>query len=151
MTLERDIEVLKRVPFLADLPAEPLKLLAFSAETRDLQPGEMLFREGDRAEGGYLVMSGRLDLSRAGEVEVSATPGTLVGEMALLIDTVRPATAVANGRARVYGLRRSSFRRVLEEYPDVARLLQQRVADRIAQISPDIERIRGRLGGLDPS
>jgi CRP-like cAMP-binding protein len=153
MTLERDIEILTGVPFLADVPAEPLRLVAFSAERRELGPGDVLFRAGDTAEGGFLVMAGRIDLleDRDGtrRVVVQAGPGMLIGEMALLVETERPATAVAGQRSVVHLIRRSTFRRVLEEYPAVTLTLQQRVLDRLASLDPAIESIARRLEALD--
>lgn len=151
MTLERDIEVLKRVPFLADLPAEPAKLLAFSAETSDLSDGTVLFEAGDPADCAWLVMSGRVDLRIGAETMVSAGPGTLIGELALLIETNRPAKAVVVGKARLYRLRRANFRRVLDEYPDVTRALQRRLIERLTAVGPEIERIRHALVQIDPA
>ena len=57
MTLERDIELLKSVPFFAGIPAEPLKLIAFSADSREVPDGRFLFTAGDPAEGGFIVVN----------------------------------------------------------------------------------------------
>ena len=62
MSLDRDIELLRQVPMLAELPDEHLRLLAFSAETRQLEDGAILFQAGDKADAGYLVVDGAVDL-----------------------------------------------------------------------------------------
>ena len=73
-------------------------MLAIGAETRQLPSGAVLFYAGELADGGYVVQAG-LAAARAGHASGGAEyivgPGTLVGELALLTDTVSPATAIA--------------------------------------------------------
>jgi CRP-like cAMP-binding protein len=61
-----------------------------------------------------------------------------VGELALLTDTVRPATAIAKGQTVVIRISRSSFRKMLEGYPDAARKLRDMVADRVEDWTRDL-------------
>ena len=146
MTLERDIALLKSVPFFEGIPAEPLKLLAFSADNREIEDGRFLFSAGDAAEGGLVVVEGRVDLvdetKTPPKVLERLGPGALIGELALIVETQRSATAVAVGRARVLAVRRSLFRRMLGEYPEIAETLRDRIAERLAALAPEIGRIR---------
>src|SRR6185503_9936197 len=50
--IDSDIALLRRVPLFADLPTEQIRLLAFSAIRLDLEPDQVLFREGSRANSG---------------------------------------------------------------------------------------------------
>jgi len=151
MTLERDIDLLKSVPFFDGIPAEPLKLIAFSADSREVSDGQFLFSAGDLAEGGYVVIDGRIDLIDEAPTPPRVLdrlgPGALIGELALIIETKRPATALAVGRARVLAVRRSLFRRMLDEYPEIAVTLRDRIAERLAALSPEIGRIRDVMEG----
>ncbi len=151
MTLERDIDLLKSVPFFAGIPAEPLKLIAFSAESREIADGQFLFSTGDAAEGGLVVIEGRVDLvdekKSPPKVLDRLGPGALIGELALIVETHRPATALAVGRAKVLVVRRSLFRRMLEEYPEIAVTLRDRIAERLTALSPEIGRIRDLMEG----
>lgn len=151
MTLERDIDLLKSVPFFAGIPAEPLKLIAFSAESREIADGQFLFSAGDGAEGGLVVIEGRVDLvdetKTPPKVLDRLGPGALIGELALIVETKRPATALAVGRAKVLVVRRSLFRRMLDEYPEIAVTLRDRIAERLAALAPEIGRIRDVMEG----
>lgn len=154
MTLERDIEILKMVPFFADLPAEPLKLLAFSAEGREYADQTKIFEEGEPADGGIVVMSGRVDLVRDSlgrdRPVASLGPGGMIGELALLVETARPASAIAVGRStKLYTIRRATFRRILEEYPDITLDMQSKIAGRIAALDPALGSIARQLGAID--
>ena len=145
MTLEGDIDILRRVPFFSGLPAEPLKLLAFSADARELADGSVLFRAGDPADEGHVVMEGRIELVRerdgGRQVLERLGPATLIGELALIVGTERPATAVASGRTRVLSIRRPLFRRMLTEYPDIAVAIRDQIAARLGGLAPEIGRI----------
>jgi CRP-like cAMP-binding protein len=125
MSLARDMELLRQVPLLSEFPDEQLRLLAFSAENVSYRDGEVLFSSGERADAGLVVASGAITLeSDDGSVKpVTFGPGSLIGETALLVETRRPARAVASGASEVIRIRRALFKRMLQEFPDIARRL----------------------------
>lgn len=149
--LETDIQLLERVPLLTGFGPEPLKLIAFSSESREIGDGQTLFEAGERADGGYVVTQGRIDLVGADGTMVLAAlgPGSLIGEMALIVDTTRPAKAVASGPTRVIHVRRSVFRRVLAEYPKLAAEIGKSIASRIQATAADLQSVRETLQQID--
>ena len=60
MGLEDDIAFFERVPTLAVLGKQALRVLAIGAETRHLQSGAVLFYAGELADGGYIVQEGSM-------------------------------------------------------------------------------------------
>lgn len=145
MALDDDIALLARVPLFASLGGEPLRLLAFSAETRFLRSGDVLFKEGQAADCGYVVGEGRIALTNDGGLtEHLAGPGSLVGEMALIIETLRPATAVARDPVTVLRIPRALFRRVLTEFPDAAQRIHEEFREKMRATTADLLRV-GRL------
>lgn len=150
MSLESDIAVLAQVPLLSELSGDQLRLLAFGAEHRRLRAGEILFREGARADAGFVVALGTLGLvaGRPGhEKDVArAGPGMLLGEIALLTDTRRPATAKAETDCDVIRITRTLFRRMLEEYPEIAFALHQKLADDLGRMTQEILALESRFG-----
>ena len=123
MSLEHDITFFEQVPTFAVLGKPALRILAIGAETRHLQSGAVLFYAGELADGGYVVQEGSLLLEPNSPLEgeqFTAGPGSLVGELALLTDTVCAATAIAKGPTVVIRISRSLFKKVLEGYPAAA-------------------------------
>ena len=120
MALEDDVATLARNAIFATLAPEALRLLAFSAETRVLRAGDILFRRDEPSNGGFVVLSGSIALD-ASDHGVSATrivrPPALIGEIALLARTNRPATAIAREPSNVLRISQPLFRRVLSEDP----------------------------------
>ena len=146
MALNDHVRQLRQIPLFSALNAEALRLIAFSAGTRIVQQGEVLFREGEDSDAGYLVLSGALDFTREGVEGVThAGAGALVGEMALIALTARPATATAAEITGVLIITRALFLRVLTEFPDCAVQLRRDLAARVAAQAAEFEAFRARF------
>ena len=134
MSLEDDIAFFERVPTFVALGRQALHILAIGAETMQLPSGAVLFYAGELADGGYVVQKGSLLLEPgtfSEKQDFIAGPGTLVGELALLTDTVCAATAIAKEPTTVIRISRSLFRKMLEGYPEAAVKLRDIMAARI--------------------
>jgi CRP-like cAMP-binding protein len=146
MSIDDDIAFLNRVPTLALLGREPLRILAIGAENRYVHDGDVLFREGEPADGGYVVQEGAFSLASQhispGMKPVTVGPGALLGEIALLTSTVRPATATALEPSSVIRIPRTLFMKMLEGYPDAARRLRKMIADRADAAMEEIRSVR---------
>jgi CRP-like cAMP-binding protein len=149
MTVEDDIAFLERIPTFAQLGFSALQIVAIGSEVRRLADGEVLFRAGEAADAGYVIQEGSLKLTRhdakLSDPSVTLGPGVLVGELALLTETIRPATAIAVGSTSVIRISRSLFRKVLEEFPAAARLMRDRLAERANQAIEELAAVRGTL------
>ena len=149
MAIEDDISLLAGVPTLSLLGRQALRILAIGAETRYIHSGEVLFKAGDDAEGGFVVQQGRFSLSQPGGDETIFGPCTLLGELALFAETQRPATAKALEPSTVLCIPRPLFIRMLDSFPDVARKLREIIAARLDESSRDISKLRPVLDGQD--
>jgi CRP-like cAMP-binding protein len=152
MTIDDDIAFLERVAILRRLGTPALRVIAIGAESYRLEPGQILFRAGESADSAYVVQDGSLDLEleRGSEARLVAGPATLLGESALLVETKRPATAIARESSTVLRISRAMFLKMLESYPDAAERLREVIAARADASARDIENVRAALGGLDP-
>jgi CRP-like cAMP-binding protein len=149
MTIEDDIALLEGVPTLALLGREPLRILAIGAESRYVHDGEVLFRQGDVADGGYVVQEGSFHLAseRSGKAVRTTVvgPGTLIGELALITETRRPLTATAQEPSSVIRIPRPLFLKMLEGYPDLAYRLREAMAARAIEMVGELGFVRGLL------
>src|SRR5437016_10535022 len=147
MSIEDDIAFLERVPTLALLGRDALRILAIGAESRYLHDGNVLFSQGEAADAGYVVQEGLLGLGpvRGNAEELTVGPGTLLGELALLTETTRPVTATALEPSTVIRIPRSLFLKMLEGFPDAARRLRDHIATRTNQATRDMIDVRATL------
>ncbi|MEJ0094912.1 MAG: cyclic nucleotide-binding domain-containing protein [Methylocella sp.] len=142
MGLDEDVAKLARNATFAALEPDALRLLAFSAETRILRAGDILFRRDEPSNGGFVVLSGSiaLDVSDRGAPAARILrPPALIGELALLAQTTRPATAIAREASSVLRISRQLFRRVLTEFPASAAHLRHSLAERLTQFTGDLD------------
>ena len=140
MALTDDIRLLSQVPLFQDLGDDQLRLIAFGAERRHVPGGQVLFREKSPAECAFVVAGGSFELSILGrngkpKLETIATPGTMLSELALVTLVERKFTAVAQGDSDVIRITRLLFHRLLEEYPDVAAIVEGRIRENIASMA----------------
>jgi CRP-like cAMP-binding protein len=147
MSLDSDIALLQRVPLFSELPIEQIRLLAFSAVRLELAADQVLFREGARANSGYVVAAGGLKLTVGPRRKAVANceAGTLIGELALLIETKRPATATAMVASQVLEIDRKLILRMLSEYPQVAVKWRETMSERLLATVTDLGRVRAAL------
>lgn len=149
MALNDDILVLSGAGLLAGLSPDHIRLLAFGAEKMKLPAGRELYREGQRADCAYVVAEGALLLfvDRGGERQTMGRAGTgaILGELALISDMARLTSAEAEGDAAVLRINRVLFRRILDEYPDVAAALHRRIATDLQALVARLETLRPRF------
>lgn len=149
MSLDSDISLLSHIALFGELNAEQLRLLAFSAVHREIRADEVLFKEGDDAQSGFIVASGEIVLSRGEgkdrKVLTTCEAGCLLGEIALFINTTRPATATAGRLTDVMEINRALVTRMLNEYPHVALRLRAALAERLTATVSELGKVRQAL------
>jgi CRP-like cAMP-binding protein len=152
MALADDIAVLSNAPLFNLMEHDALRLIAFAGEGVALDPGDVLFRRGERSDGGYVVMRGALALDARDDGSPGALvagPGWLLGRSALFTRGARPATAVAREASALLRISPALMRRVLEEFPAAARALHREVSSDLTALSQGLETVRRRLEAID--
>jgi CRP-like cAMP-binding protein len=146
MSIDDDVALLERVPTLRLLGRESLRMLAIGSEQKEVPRGDFLFRQGDDADCGFVVQRGSFRVDDGAGAEMTVGPGTLLGELALVVRMRRPSSATALEYAAVIRITRSLFQRVLESDPAAARRLRDEFVNRTSQIASDILIAGGKLG-----
>ncbi|MBO1906057.1 Crp/Fnr family transcriptional regulator [Microvirga sp. 3-52] len=152
MALDDDIAVLSQAPLFNLLERDALRLVAFASESRTYREGDVLFKKGDRSDGGYVVSRGAiaLDAKDDGSPETFlAGPGSLIGQAALFARIERRATATAREPSGIIRVTPSLMRRVLEEFPDAAASIHEAMAEELTRLTEGLERVRQQLIAID--
>ena len=126
--MTRTDELLRSVPYLADLPDEVFDELSQGAREIQVAKGETIIREGEPAHTAYVVIEGEFEVTKSGEgheVLLSRVgPGEVLGEIALMEDAPRQATVTALSKARLLEVKASAFRTILEDPSFASSLLK---------------------------
>src|SRR5215210_7900677 len=121
------IDALRQVPLFADLSDGQLEWVASHAGEVGLNPGDVLFAEGDPAEAFYVLLEGELQIARrigAEEVVLAAhQAGEFTGAAPLLTGTSHVATARAIRASRLLQIGQAAFKEMLVICAPVASVL----------------------------
>ena len=135
MSLQEEVDLLRRIPLFANIDSTKLKLLAFTSERVTFAPGEALFHEGEGGDSAYVIISGTADVSvttPTGPLSVATIDAhELVGEIAILCGVPRMATVTAISELTTLRITQDLFYRLIEEFPDMAVEIMRELARRL--------------------
>ncbi|HNB52365.1 MAG TPA: TIR domain-containing protein, partial [Anaerolineales bacterium] len=139
-------EVLKNIQLFSELSHEMIVYLAGEVHETTLPSGEILFREGEKGDALYCILEGSLEIfQKAGQdreiVLATFHAGDYFGEMALLDDKPRSASAKAVSECRMLKLDREDFVVLLEKNPAIALQLSRAISERMRKTTPITTRI----------
>lgn len=144
MSLDEIVKTLSLAAPFVTLDKEQLKLIAFVSEEVALSPDQVLVGEGEVAKGAYVLIEGELQANHTGAQhhETISAPGTAIGELALLVEQPRPATISALSEAKLLFVPRQHFKRLLDNYPDLAQKVSDQIKHSMQNYVRALEKIR---------
>ena len=151
LALKRD--VLANMPLFARLTERELLRVMQAVEVREHRDGDVVIREGDKGDELFIVLEGKVLVSRGGQALTHLGPGEHVGEMALIRSVPRSATVTAVGAAELIAIRRADFFEILRKEHEIAvKMLWQFLgvfADRLDQTSSELHDAKRELAAED--
>jgi hypothetical protein len=134
-----------------EMDGEHARLLGSVAVPRNLDPGDLLVREGEAGDSLFILVRGRLAArGTIGEEEISLAvfaPGDVIGEVAFLKRVPRTATVTASERSMVLELPGPATRRALDGCPESMEHLEALLRERVEQTLSLIRKRGARLNG----
>jgi len=136
---EAGLAALRRTPLFAEIPPAALERLLQRIRLIELAPGEALFHRGDVAVSMYVVAEGELTVEGSMRQVETLGPGSFLGEIALITDLPRSATARARTEAQLLEIDRDLLRTTAAESPEVVtallRFVRGQLVDRMTRTS----------------
>ena len=119
---------------MAETNEDLYRLFVHRREARKLEPGELIFNEGDEGDGMFILTLGTVALKHDDTIVANVDGPTLFGEMALIDSEPRSLTAVAVTDAEVVHIPTRHFWVLVHETPNFARLVMRVMAQRIRSV-----------------
>jgi ATP-binding cassette, subfamily B, bacterial len=121
---------LRIIPLFNKLDASDLGLLAKQFTTRRFEAGETVMREGDPGDSFYIVVRGKVSVTRKGEDQQPAQinvlqDGDYFGEIALIEDVRRTATLRTLQPSLFLCLERKHFENMLASFPTIREAVEK--------------------------
>ena len=135
MTLDEEVEVLKRIPLFSKIDKPKLKLLAFTSERVVFHSGETVCRQGDAGDAAFIIVDGTADIlinGNGSDIKVAEVGrNAIIGEVAILIDVPRTATVAATSELITLRITKEPFFNLVQEFPEIAVEIMRVLAHRL--------------------
>jgi CRP-like cAMP-binding protein len=131
------VQALKGAPLFEDLSRKELVRLARVCDDLEVPPGKVLCKEGQMGREFFVIVEGKVQVTRKGRLLTTLNGGDFVGEIAVVSDLPRTATVTAETPVHLFVLTGRDFRVVLDENPTVERKVLRALARRLAEASSD--------------
>ena len=123
--------LIRGVRLFANVPADLLLPLADAAMLGDHAAGSTIFEQGSPGDELYIIRSGSVDVEAAGGLRITLETGAAFGEMSILDDGPRSATAKAATDCTCLVIRRGEFLSLLGAAPQIATSVIEALSSRV--------------------
>ena len=110
--------------------------------------GDVIFKRGDISTGAFVLLRGEVlagDSEGGGfKPEKVSEPGAVLGEMGLLLERPRRATLRASTDVELLYVPRSAFKKLMRQFPDLARRAARRIEEEMESFLGAMERFRDK-------
>jgi hypothetical protein len=115
-------------PLFAPLGVQVIERLAHAARSDTYAPGEAIVTSGEQGDEFFVICEGALSVYEGGEERRRLEPGDSFGEIALLSDSPRTATVVAETNVVTLAVGREDFLFAVTGHPTALESARSRVA-----------------------
>jgi CRP-like cAMP-binding protein len=137
MARDEKLELLHRIPIFVSCNPKQLERLGALTDEVHVPDGKVLMRQGETADSLMIVVSGMVRIERDGKTVARLARGEFFGEMGLLDEAARNASAIASGPTSVLVVGHREFHTVMSEFPGFAAEVMRALAGRIRNLEPN--------------
>lgn len=138
--VRKKAQYVRQVPIFTSLKPEDILKVAEIVEEISIPAGQVLFREGDTGDAVYIVIDGKVKVTKVQEEGSERTlavfrDGDFFGEMAVIEETPRTATAVVLEPCVLYKITKQNFGFVMRLNPGISLKIMRFMSERVRQSS----------------
>ena len=150
MAIDILVQPMLRVPLFRALKPLQITEIVRRADRAIYRPGDVIIRDQEAAEAAILIVSGDAVRILAPERRRPAEPivaGSLLAEMAMLIETEHTSTVVARSAVRALRISRTEMLRQMADDPALAHHFVDHISGRLSRLAEELRLVDGILGG----
>jgi CRP-like cAMP-binding protein len=142
--MNKALDALRKISYFSEIDEHLQQKLAQRARLISVDSGEMLLIEGDESKSVYVVESGWLKSSKTSpngreHVLKFMGAGESFNELSVLSQTTNPTTVTALEPSQLYVIQRDTILDLLDDHPQLARIIIQRLASNLQFLLDMIE------------
>ena len=135
--MDQKLELLKQTPLLAGLNQHDLEEVGRLTDEVDAKAGKVLMRKGDPGSEFFVITDGTVRIERDGKLIATLGPGDFFGDIALVVERPRTATATVETDSRLLVVGHREFHSLMERFPSIRVSVLESIAIRLAELEAD--------------
>ena len=115
------LKALERIPIFENLLKKELKNIAQLTHEREYKSNEYVFKKHAPGDGMYVILNGKIEIKdpKTENIFANLISGDFFGELALLDEEPRSASAICSEPSRLIGFFRSDLLTLIKRYPEL--------------------------------
>jgi CRP-like cAMP-binding protein len=150
VSIEQEVEILRKIPLFANIDPAKLKLMCFASERLTFKEGQSLFDQGDPGDAAFIIVDGAADVivtNGSPMVVAKVAKNDIVGEIAILCDVPRTATVMATSELTTLKITKDIFFRMITDFPEMGVEVMRVLAHRLENTTADLMKARAAAQG----
>ena len=151
MAIDALVKPFLLLPLFRGLKPLQLTEIVRRADRIVYRPGDTIISEDESGDAAIVIVSGEAVRTSGMEPGMAAEPvpeGSIISELAMLIDTVHSATIVARSTVRALRITRAEMHAQMADDPALAEHLTQQITERLKRLASEIHAVDMALAGL---
>jgi CRP-like cAMP-binding protein len=135
--MDQKLELHKRTPLLADLSKRDIEEVGRLADEVDVRAGRVLLKECAPGREFFVIIDGQIEITKEGRHLRTMGAGEFLGDIALVVERPRTATATAVTDSRLLVVGHREFHSLMEQFPSIRVSVLESIALRLRDLTPD--------------
>ena len=151
MAIDALVKPFLRLPLFQGLKPLQLTEIVRRADRVVYKPGDTLIQEDKTGDGAIVVVSGeaaRLSGPDDGSPAETIVEGSIIAELAMLVESVHSATVVARTQVRALKISREDMHAQMADDPRLAEHMMGKIASRLRRLAFEVKAIDDALAGI---
>lgn len=152
MPLASLLEPLRHVALFQGLRPMQISEIAQRAKEVTFEPGEEIIKAGSTGDAAYVIVSGKVARTAgpgAKESSEALGPGTLVGEMAMLVETDYTSTVVCREQTKALKITRAALLEHLASDVEMVDHFVEKLSSRLQELANELRKVHEVLARED--
>jgi CRP-like cAMP-binding protein len=151
MAIDALVKPFLLLPLFQGLKPLQLTEIVRRADRIIYRPGDIIIEEDQPGEAAIIIVSGEAVRLASGDPGDAAEPiaeGSMLGELAMLVETIHSATIVARGTVKALRLTRTEMHELMAEDPQLADHLTQKISARLHALAQELREVDRALADM---
>ncbi len=139
MSIKKTVEILQNTQTFGSFAPNVLNIIAFSGEKINFLTGDLLTTSDEKISQCIIIVQGRVFIQNEDRDNIEITEGSVIGERALLSDTVIKKSIIAGSKGQALLISKSLFDELVIQFPEMLEYFKNKIKN---ELNNNIEELK---------